>query len=245
MVSAQPGRKLTKGWASPYGLEIAVELMKVDDREEPMMSLESTAILLGIHDPSARRGFVEDMQASMAAGGGEMDSIVAKHGGGRVVTVALPPVTMPVYPRLPHDRHSGHACVEGVSLRDAVDSWVAALVEQPRWFDRSELLLAGFTEQMPMLNGVARRNDAGLSLCTHLTATLENLGETGIDCLEQAAFYALTAHDPWRSAGREWLMPHRNTWVHDWIKDRPVYRRLARLVGMNFPDVPSWLREVL
>ncbi|MBP2311906.1 hypothetical protein [Azospirillum soli] len=232
----------TEMWATPYGVEIAATLMEIDGKPEPMIDGENTAILLGIHDPEKRRGFTDELRILMETGG-SMDAIVAKFGGGKPTQIPILPPLKPVYPTIPHERDAGHTTTN-LSLRDITDSWVDALAEESRWFDRADVFLTMLGSQIEHF-GAGARDMVGLSMSGIATAVLENLGETEIRCLEAAAFYALTMHDPWRAAGREWLLPHRKTWVRDWIKDRPVYRRLARLTGMVHRDVPSWLKEVL
>ncbi|WP_434619285.1 hypothetical protein [Azospirillum sp. B2RO_4] len=125
----------------------------------------------------------------------------------------------------------------------ALEAISSAVMTEPHWRERADGLLAcietvlvGWTD-MP-------RDETGFGMSGILTIVIEKLEEAEVVCLQQAAIYALCMHAPWRAAGREWLLPHRKTELADWVKDRPTYRRLARLVGMAHRDVPSWLKEV-
>lgn len=76
-----------------------------------------------------------------------------------------------------------------------------------------------------------------------MTAILESFGETEIHCLEAAAFYALSGHEPWQAAGLRWLAPFNRTWWASWVAARPRYRRFATAVRCAYPDpaLPDWL----
>lgn len=228
-------------WATPYGVEITATAMDLNGKPEPMMNAENMAIMLGIHDPEKRRGFADDLRALMKTGG-SMDPLVAKFGGGKPARIPIQSPARAIYPTIPNDRGTGDA-TDGASLRDAVDSWVAIVADAPRWHERADTILDCIAKQAAEF-GTMRRDLAGMAMSNIVTAVLENLGEKEVNCLQQAAVYALSAHDPWRAAGRDWLLPHRRTWVRDWIAARPVYRRLAHLTGMVHRDVPSWLKEI-
>lgn len=231
----------TRQWATPYGVLVTATMMEIDGKPEPMIDADSTATLYGIHDPEQRRGFTDALRALMETGG-EMAPIIAKFGGREPPAVPIPPPRDPVYPTIPSDRSVDYT-PENVSLRDITDEWVSLLTDSGCWFDRAGDFLILIERQIEAF-GQLPRPMVGLTMSGIVTAMLENMGEAKIDRLEPAAFYALTMHDDWRAAGRAWLLPHRGTWVRDWIGERPVYRRLARLVGMVHRDVPSWLKEV-
>ncbi len=236
-------------WATPYGVLVTATMMEVDGKPEPMIDAANTAIMLGIHDPAARARFVDEMKAMIANGGvaadGERDlAVIARRHGGhaKAVRLALPPPPAPLYPTLQAVLDPDR--LDGLSMAGVVDSWAEALTDEDSWHGGAVVLLELLERQIEQYGGRGDRHAIGTNLSGIVTVVLEKLGETEVACLESASLYALTMHDHWRAAGREWLLPHRGTWVRDWIKDRPVYRRLARLAGMVHRDVPSWLKEV-
>ncbi|MBY6265529.1 hypothetical protein EI613_26940 [Azospirillum sp. 412522] len=231
----------TRQWATPYGVLVTATMMEIDGKPEPMIDAEGTATLFGIHDPVQRRGFADALRALMETGG-DMAPVVANFGGRKPSSIPIPPPRDPVYPTIPSDRTIDHGA-ETVSLRDITDEWVSLLTDSGCWFDRAGDFLILIERQIAGLAS-APRPMVGVTMSSIVTAMLENMGEAELDRLEPAAFYALTMHDDWRAAGRAWLLPHRGTWVRDWIGERPAYRRLARLTGMVHRDVPSWLKEV-
>ena len=38
-----------------------------------------------------------------------------------------------------------------------------------------------------------------------------------------------------------WLLPHRHTWVPDYLRRVPKVRAMVRLAAKKVPGVPSWL----
>ena len=74
-----------------------------------------------------------------------------------------------------------------------------------------------------------------------VTSALEHLAEKEIDCLEAAAFYALSVHDKWQEAGLRWLNPVADTWFKDWVAERPTYRKFAKLSKESGEKLPPWI----
>lgn len=227
--------------ATPYGVLITPTVRDVDGHPEPTMSAEDIATLIGLHAGDKRRAFISELHAVKP--NDEMVPVVEKFGGGKAARVPLPVPASPLYSSTEGVVDPDRA--DGLSMKGVVDSWVEALTDEPRWHERATVLLGLLGRQIEQYSSWNNRQAAGANLSGIVTVALERLEETEVGCLEAAAFYALTTHDRWRAAGKEWLLPHRKTWVKDWIKVRPVYRRLARLTDMAYRDVPSWLREVV
>ena len=76
-----------------------------------------------------------------------------------------------------------------------------------------------------------------------MTAQLEYWDDECICQLPQAIAYAVSLHPAWRKAELKWLMPHRETWVRDYMRRTPKVRAMIRLVSGKWPDVPSWLHH--
>jgi hypothetical protein len=209
-------------------------------------SLEAAATMAGIHGAGARRAYMEAANQILARGGTVPASLWEAYGGQKVPRVPLlrPPVEL--YPAIPMSlgRTSSDSCAEDVdnSLRNIVDDLITAASDQRRWCERAQVLLAFFDRQLQFGQDVpaAIRGEA---MATILTATLENLGEAEINCLEAAAFYVLTKHQEWSHAARSWLLPVRNTWLADWIAARPTYLEIAKQIGRFDLSVPSWLQR--
>ncbi len=72
-----------------------------------------------------------------------------------------------------------------------------------------------------------------------VSAQLEYWDDEWIGQLPQAIAYAVSLHPPWRKAALKWLMPYRETCVPDYIRRKPKVRRMLRLCGKKWPDVPT------
>jgi hypothetical protein len=231
---------------TPWGIEVAVYgIPGSDDPDSYSMTLEDSMVMAGIWRPSDRAACKEAMQAHIAKAGDVPFEIFRRFGGGKIETIAL---TMParsalIYPSIPTDRSLGDTTNGDYSLRDAIDAWVTTVTDRHRWCDRATVLLELFEEQLKVL-ALLPPELGGLAASNMLTAVLENMGETEIDCLESASFFLLAGHEAWSHAARSWLQPVRGTWFGDWIAQRPVYRQLAKLVQAATKDVPSWAIEV-
>jgi hypothetical protein len=204
-----------------------------------LFSLEATAVAAGIYEPERRRAFCEDA-VLVAKAGGDFLALLSRHGGGRVLRVPLPRPDRHAYDAF--SVQPGGTNVPSGSLRDVVDDVVTKVADHHRWCDRAGALLAYCEVQYRATKSVPP-SVAGCGLSILIAAVLENLGESEIDCLEAAAFYAVSAHEEWNHAGRTWLMPVRKTWLADWMKARPVYRKLAVLVSHTETHVPPWLQR--
>ncbi len=74
-----------------------------------------------------------------------------------------------------------------------------------------------------------------------LTFVLQEAGDTQINRIDAAAFYAVSAHAEWRSAAVKFLEPYRETWAADYVETWPEYRKIAAVARAEYEDVPAWL----
>ncbi|EIZ81878.1 hypothetical protein WYO_5466 [Methylobacterium sp. GXF4] len=213
-----------------YGITVPVfypDSLEAGEPDHVLFTPEGAAFCAGIYEPAARERYIAAAKAT-----GVMPPF-EEYGGHKCPRVPLPRPDVPVYPKMP-----------GKDLTP-VEEWITGILDHHRWCDRAEFLLGIIGEnlrQVAVGEGVLGEFYP-LSLSMLLTATLEHLGETEIDCLEAAALYALSMHGEWIEAGTEWLEPFRETWFRDWAAARPDYVALAR--GLRVPmDLPIWLVEI-
>ena len=209
---------------TPYGVSVPV----CDHPSVPgefLFSMESTAICAGIYAPKERARFVADCTAAKRC---DMNKL-CEYGGGPVPRVKLAKPRSPAYPNIP----------KGDEFAIPIENWVTALMDFYRWCDRADKLIeivttnfAGHDKSFePVLT---------LGLQIMMTGALEHLAEPEIDCLEAAAFYALSTHPEWSEPAVTWLKPVAATWFKDWVGNRPMYRRLATLCQAD-SDLPVWI----
>lgn len=215
---------------TPYGVAVPVFKPAVPDPTDPdrvLFSMESTAICAGIHDPEQRKRFIaESNRLGRAA---EFEDF----GGHTLPKVALPIPRDPAYPRIPREAET------------PIEGWVTGVMDRHRWCDRAEFLTEIIGENIEQADQTEASHPVmeaayPIGLCILLTAALEHLAEPEIDCIEAAAFYALTEHEEWRRAALRWLTPFRETWFRDWRRERPRYATFARRL-IPVIDVPVWL----
>jgi hypothetical protein len=217
--------------ASPYGVEVPVS---PGNSDEFRFDLDATMTMLGIHAPEVRARCAAAARAAGIRSGAELLEFLSREEFGGRPPPRLPLLPVPraesVYARLPVE----------MDVREVCDSWITCVADCHRWYDRAEAL-----QELVAVNRHSwcslPREAAGFGLSLMLTAVLENLGETEIDCLEAAAFYALATHDQWRLSAIAWLAPVRTTWWADWIKPRQGYRRLAANIRLVHGDAPPWV----
>ncbi|MCJ2033165.1 hypothetical protein [Methylobacterium sp. J-068] len=215
---------------SPYGKPVAV----FQDEQVPggyVHDLDGCMDIAGIHDPLARDRCKTELKAKCAQGGIRFE-IFLEHGGRMVPKVPLTKPSEPVYPTLPRD----------MSMDIPTENWATLAMDQPHWCKRAEAMLdilGSNLEQVKEWDAPPEVLAIGLSLL--LTASLEHLVEDEIDCIEAAAFYALTTHPAWSKAGVEWLKPFRTSWFADWIAARPAYREFAGLCRNINTTLPGWI----
>jgi len=218
---------------SPYGVPINV-FEHPDTKDEFLHDVDSCMTLAAIHDPDARNRCKAAL--SQAMGGNVRFQIFMDHGGRTVPRTALPRPAKPIYPTLPR--------LAGMTV--PIENWVTLAQDQRCWAERAAGLLHAAESCLIHAEEwgepwTSVPEILGLGVSHLLTAALEHLCETEIDCLEAAAFYALTLHDEWVSPAVEWLEPFRATWFADWIRQRPVYLQIAERMLKANADLPNWI----
>lgn len=213
---------------TPYGVSVPVYQPKVIDPADPdqvLFSMDATAICAGIHDKAERARFAADAKRIGAA------PVFEDYGGHPLPKVALTRPRDPAYPR-----------VAGLIADMPVEAWTTGIMDRHRWCDRADFLTDIIGSNMATIEG---HNDLAaefypLALSVVLTASLEHLCESEIDCIEAAAFYVLTEHEEWRTAALKWLTPFRETWFRDWRDAKPDYIAFASPIAKAFA-LPAWL----
>ena len=195
------------------------------DPEAFAFDMEGTALCAGIHDPAERKRFAADSHRL-----GHMPDL-QQYGGHPVPHVALPKPKDPAYPRL-----------LAIGATTPVEAWTTGVMDRFRWCERADFLVDIIGENMSQIEDdtslVGEVYPLGIAVL--LTAALEHLCEPEIDCIEAAAFYALTEHAEWREPAIAWLEPFRQTWFADWCDARPAYARVARSLAKAW-GLPDWL----
>ena len=209
---------------TPYGVSVPV----CDHPSVPgeyIFSMEAAAICAGIYDPKERARFVADCTVAKRC---NMTKL-GEYGGAPVPRLPLCRPSSPAYPQIP----------KGDEFAIPIENWITAVMDLHRWCDRADKLL----EIIEMnFRGHDRSFEPILTLALQimLTSTLEHLAEPEIDCLEGAAFYALSTHPEWSGPAVTWLKPMADIWFKDWVADRPMYRRFATLCQAD-SDLPQWI----
>jgi hypothetical protein len=221
---------------TPYGVSVPVFPPDKPDAGYYLFDLEGIMTCAGIHDPATRARCREAVKAVNGLTSGDLCSLVFDKWGHRPPRVVLPPVGS-----ADSEYNDINNIPELFEARVVCNNWIDRITEHHRWCDRAidfQEMLDGHVETF---NGRMPHEFLAFALSRILTSVLENLGETEIDCLEAAAFYALSSHEAWHKAAIDWLQPFRRTWWADWIKARPKYRRFARMILKIDPDAPRWL----
>lgn len=219
---------------SPYGVPLSV----FEDPSFPEGSDESyhhniddCMTIAGIHDPGDRARCWSAIKAAMGKGGVPF-SVFEQHGGRRVPREPITRPAEPIYPTMPKD----------AEMDIPIENWVTLVLDHPNWSERAAALVGVIGGNIEAASGWDTPPEIlAFGLQNLLTAALEHLGETEIDCLEAAAIYACTLHDEFAMPAERWLEPVRATWFADWIAERPGYRTFASLCRSINPDLPSWI----
>lgn len=220
---------------TPYGVSVPVYFDRgrhVDENECYFHDIDGCMSLAGIYGAEARKRCKAEVKAASAKGSFAFD-IFLKHGGRKVPYADLPKPADPVYPRLPHD----------MDMDIPIENWVTLTMEHAQWNTRADALLEIIASNLDNSETWDMPQEIhALALSQMLTASLEHLTETEIDCIEAAAIYAVTLHySEWSEPAVRWLEPFRDTWFRDWIGSRPAYSRFARLMRIINPELPLWI----
>ncbi|MCX5580529.1 hypothetical protein [Kaistia terrae] len=216
---------------SPYGVPIAVYRDKGGGEDEFHHELDGCMTMAGIHGKHNRERCEKVLGEAMGRGGVPFQ-IFLDHGGQKVPHVAIPRPEQPAYTNMPKTH----------GIEEPLENWVTLALDHPSWDRRAAAFLPVLEHAMESTKSWQAPPEvaaAGLSML--LTAAIEHLAEAEIDCLEAAAFYAVSAHDDWRVAGIEWLKPVSATWFWDWQNARPTYRTFAAACRSFYGDLPEWV----
>lgn len=198
-------------------------------------NLDDCMTLAGVHGDDNRKRCADDLRRR-SANGSVAFNIFLKHGGRKMVYLDLSRPEASVYKSMPK--------THGMNI--PVENWVTLVMDARDWHQRSAALQGPICECIGHSKTWETPKDIrepviALGIMHLLTAALEHLHEENIDCLEAAAFYALSLHDQWSSAGLNWLEPIRTTWLADWLKEHPHFVEFARLCRLANPDLPAWI----
>lgn len=220
---------------SPYGVLIPVYFDRTKAANEDdcyFHDIDGAMSLAGVYGMENRQRCKADVDKASKSGS-VIFSLFEKHGGHKIPRRPLIRPSEPVYPSLP----------PGDAFNLPTENWVTLTLDQLDWTKRAAVLLDLIGGNMEAAKDWDLPKELqALALAQLLTASLEHLTESEIDCLEAAAIYTLTLHyDAWSSSAIDWLRPFRETWLRDWIAERPVYREFAqRMVKIN-DALPDWL----
>lgn len=216
---------------SPYGVPVAVYRVTGLGDDEFGHDLDGCMTIAGIHGKQNRERCEKVLAEAMGKGGVPFQ-IFLDHGGQKVPHVPIQWPEHPAYTNMPKTH----------GIAEPLENWVTLALDHSAWDKRATAFLPVLDfamESTKAWNAPPEIAAAGLSIL--LTAAIEHLVESEIDCLEAAAFYAVSSHDSWRAAGIEWLKPVRKTWFADWQKERPIYRAFASACRGFYDDLPAWI----
>lgn len=223
----------------PYGKPVDVYCH--DDETDPEAfhhDIAGCMDIAGIHDPRQRKECEAAFSAQTKAGRSAVPfQIFLDHGGRTVPKKAIVKPSKPATLDIPRD----------YTIQTVAGNWATLALDHPEWASRADALLDvidGGTKEarswtMATHDGFEVVHSLSLSIL--VTSAIEHLTETEIDCLEQAAFYAMATHDEWSKAGVEWLKPFRKTWFRDWALARPRWQAFASGMRKVNRDLPVWI----
>lgn len=222
----------------PYGKSIAVYRHEVEaDPDAFHHDLNGCMDMAGIHDARQREACEKALKTKIGEGRGVPFQLLLDHGGRKVPKKVITKPAKPATLEIPFDP----------KIREVADNWATLVLDHSDWAARSAALLdviEGSTKEARSWTIGAHDGFEvvhSFSLSILVTSAIEHLVETEIDCLEQAAFYAMTTHEEWSQAGVDWLKPFRKTWFRDWALARPFWQTLASGMRKVNRDLPVWI----
>lgn len=223
---------------SPYGVPLKVffDPDRSENKDDCYFhNADDCMTMAGIHSPADRASCFAAMKRHMGRGGMTFQ-VFLDHGGRKIPREPLEQPTVSAYDEL-------RLIVQNGDGRDPVENWVTLCLDHTDWAARAEAMLTAIksARQSTKKEWNAPGAVIALSAAKMATAGMEHLAEGEIDCLEAAAFCAVSAHEQWREAGVRWLAPFRDTWFADWLRKRPAYRRHADHCREVFTELPTWL----
>ena len=219
---------------SPFGPEVGLHYdatRGADPKSHWFHAFDDAMTVRGVYGSKSRRQCKAEFKKRTAAGL-PLDDLLEKYG----TTVPREDLNQP--------RHLYPLLADKVDM-DLIEKWVTMALDAAHWHQRAEFFEVQadfFLARDVWSKGPPESRQRGANvLCHILTATLEHLPDRHIGCIQAAAFYALSLHPQWASAGVNWLSPVKDTWLADWLEQHPHYREFARLCRINNPDLPSWI----
>lgn len=225
-------RTLVGHYPTPWGMSIPMYRWADDpDPERLWTDLDGTLTMVGIYSERDRARCKDAYQAAVSNDRIPFEFFL-EHGGRKPPKVPLPRPHKPVYPTLPR----------GFDMDIPIENWVTLVLDVSSWSKRADALLEVIDSNVTAAGQWSAPPEViAIGLQHLLTASLEHLPDTEIDCLEGAALYVLSLHDEWIAAGTEWLRPVARTWLSDWIGRHKGCRRFARLCRKANPELPTWI----
>ncbi len=200
------------------------------------VSTETLLGMAGIHSPEMRASCTTALEAVGVLNRAQNDMldihplallrVLLRHGGKRPPFVGLPLPQMSIHEHCTTERFDG---------------MMADLIGMDGMDDAPSTRYETFLELAHDLLEQNRNIRSGMFACAMITSQLEYWGDGKLHQLPQAVAYAVSVHPAWRKAARGWLMPHRKTWVPEYIRRKPKVRAMVRLAAKKVTDVPSWL----
>ena len=214
----------------PYGRDIGVH--RAGSGEDGyVFDLDASMDFAGIYRQRDRDACRADYDRLKGRGTIPFD-IFYNNGGHKIPKEKIVRPKQPIYPTLPMKAAPGIP----------VENWVTLAMDATGWKTRADSFLEVIGSNLDHADGWRDVLSIGLQII--LTAALEHLPDEEIDCLEAAAFYALTVHPEWSEAGLRWLEPFKATWFRDWAERHPIYCRFAGRCRFENPKLPAWLAGV-
>ncbi|MEZ5782751.1 MAG: hypothetical protein R3D70_14240 [Rhizobiaceae bacterium] len=219
---------------TPYGVSIPVFFDRGRSAKEEdcfFHDIDGCMTMAGIYDVADRDRCKAEFKGNKP--GYVTFDLLLKNGGRKVPRVSIAKPRDPVYPQMPH----------GMVTEVPIENWVTLVLDHAAWHTRAVSLLEAIGSNLDDSEKWAFPQELhALALSQMMTASIEHLVETEIDCIEAAAMYALCLHyAEWATPAVSWLEPFSQTWFRQWVAERPVYRRFANLVRIINPDLPEWI----
>jgi hypothetical protein len=215
----------------PYGVSVPIFRPNppVSGNEHAVaLDLDGALTLAGIYDPRVRAG----AKAKAGSDPAEMDRLLE-------ILQSHPAPCVPLC-AIPQDVTAYH-WVSEAGLGKKCDELIQQFGQAHDWCQRAKWFEGFITQHLDRMGDQEASPVAALGVFEFVTAILESFGETEIHCLEAAALYALSGHEPWQAAGLRWLAPFVRTWWASWVAARPRYRRPAAAARRACPILPDWL----
>lgn len=208
---------------TPYGRVVAAKKSTNPQDPDCFLDAEAAALMSGIFDPSQRALFISEFGKIAIS-----EAYLRSRGGHKVPRV---PLGLPQRPLA-----AQHGALRG---KVPVDEHRKIVLSAVDWPERANNL--GDVIDLNLKRNFGRELVA-LAIANLNDGAMELLREDCICCLEAAVFYSFSGHDAWAKAGNLWLAPFVDTWLADWLRQRPAIEEFARLLRVLRPSAATWLK---